>query len=178
MYVSRLTLFFSPLLFLSVVVPFHNFHIRECLLLRFTDSESLLTQTTNQRPSFRGCNVLSLPPLSNLRQMQVGGAVSLTGTVSSSTGVDSAFASASSVLPINSTTRFSSEMICKLIDDGCENIRNLRTLQQPGSEENLDRPRKSSTSSHPSFVLQARAVMSKPGFNIDSPRVPSLTNIV
>ena len=178
MYVSRLTLFFSPLLFLSVVVSFHNFHIRECLLLRFTDSESLLTQTTNQRPSFRGCNVLSLPPLSNLRQMQVGGAVSFTGIVSSSTGVDSAFASASSVLPINSTTRFSSEMICKLIDDGCENIRNLRTLQQPGSEENLDRPRKSSTSSHPSFVLKARARMSKPGLDIDSPRVPAIRTIV
>ena len=48
MYVSRLTLFFSPLLFLSVVVPFHNFHIRECLLLRFTDSESLWTSLKTQ----------------------------------------------------------------------------------------------------------------------------------
>ena len=35
MYVSRLTLFFSPLLFLSVVVSFHNFHIRECVAVPF-----------------------------------------------------------------------------------------------------------------------------------------------
>jgi hypothetical protein len=112
--------------------------------------------------------------------MQVGGAVSLTGTVSSSTGVDSAFASASSVLPINNSTtlRLSSEMIFQLIDDGCENIQNLRTSQQPGSEENLDRTRNSSTSSHPSFVLKARARMLKPGFDIDSPRVPHPTCIV
>ena len=48
MYVSRLTLFFSPLLFLSVVVSFHNFQFRECLLLRFTDSESWWTSLKTQ----------------------------------------------------------------------------------------------------------------------------------
>jgi len=84
------------------------------------------------------------------------------------------------VLPTtNSTTsHVSSEMVWKVINDGCENIQNLRTSQQPGSEENLDRTRNSSTSSHPSFVLKARARMLKSGFDIDSPRVPALSNIV